>query len=119
MRIKSYLDIETSYYGEITVVGVYRHPYDLLQIISPEINADAVLRALEGTEELLTFWGHRFDLPVIRGVLGLELREMFISIDLADLCHKHGFYGGLKSVERQLGISRETDGVTGEDAMRL
>lgn len=119
MRIKSYLDIETSYYGEITVVGIYRHPYDLVQIVLPEINAGAVLYALEGTEELLTYWGHRFDLPMLKGTLGLDLREEFASTDLADLCHRHGLYGGLKSVERQLGIPRSTAGIDGEDAMRL
>jgi len=119
MKIKSYLDIETSYYGEITVVGIYRHPYDLAQIVMPEISADAVLDALQGTEELVTYWGHRFDLPVIKSVLGLDLRRIFESSDLADLCHAHGLYGGLKRVERELGIGRVTAGVTGVDAMRL
>jgi uncharacterized protein YprB with RNaseH-like and TPR domain len=119
VKIKSYLDIETSYYGEITIVGIYRHPYDLVQIVQPEINADAVREALYGTEEILTYWGHRFDLPVIKGVLGLDLRQAFESTDLADACHRRGLYGGLKCVEKQLGISRVTDGVTGRDAMRL
>jgi uncharacterized protein YprB with RNaseH-like and TPR domain len=119
MRIKSYLDIETSYYGEITIVGIYRHPYDLVQIVLPEISADAVLEALDGTEELLTYWGHRFDLPVLKGNLGIDLRREFETTDLADLCHRCGLYGGLKSVERELGIPRVTEGVTGEDAMRL
>ena len=119
MIIKSYLDIETSYYGEITVVGIYRHPHDLVQIVLPEINADAVMEALEGTQELLTYWGHRFDLPVIKGSLGVDLRAAFESTDLADRCHRHGLYGGLKVVEKELGIGRVTEGVTGEDAMRL
>ena len=119
MKIRSYLDIETSYYGEITIVGIYRHPHDLVQIVFPEINADAVMEALAGTEELLTYWGHRFDLPVIKGTLGIDLRKSFESTDLADLCHRHDLYGGLKSVERELGIGRVTEGVTGQDAMRL
>ncbi len=119
MRAKSYLDIETSYHGEITVVGIYRHPYDLVQIVHPEIDAAAVLRALDGTEEILSYWGHRFDIPVIRRNLGVDLREIFASTDLADRCHRHGLYGGLKSVEKRLGIPRATEGLTGADAMRL
>jgi uncharacterized protein YprB with RNaseH-like and TPR domain len=119
MKIKSYLDIETSYFGEITIIGVYRHPYDLVQIVLPEIDAGTLLQALDGTQELLTYWGHRFDLPVIKSVLGIDLRQAYQSTDLADLCHRHGYYGGLKSVEKQLGIPRVTDGLTGEDAMRL
>ncbi len=119
MKIRSYLDIETSYHGEITVIGIYRHPHDLVQMVLPDINADDVMEALAGTEELLTYWGHRFDLPVIRCNLGIDLRRSFESTDLADRCHKHGLYGGLKQVERELGIGRVTAGVTGEDAMRL
>jgi uncharacterized protein YprB with RNaseH-like and TPR domain len=119
LKIRSYLDIETSYYGEITVVGIYRHPYDLVQVVLPEIDADTVMDALAGTEELVTYWGHRFDLPVIRANLGIDLRGEFHSTDLADICHRHGLYGGLKKVERDLGIGRVTAGVTGEDAMRL
>ena len=34
-------------------------------------------------------------------------------------CHRHGLYGGLKVVEQVLGIGRQTDGLTGVDAMRL
>jgi uncharacterized protein YprB with RNaseH-like and TPR domain len=116
---KAYLDIETSYGGEITVLGVFRPPDDLIQIVHPDIDADSVLGALEGTEELVTYWGHRFDLPVIDRVLGLDLRRTFRSRDLADHCHRHGLYGGLKSVEKTLGIGRASDGLTGADAMRL
>ena len=31
-------------------------------------------------------------------------------------CWRRGLYGGLKGVENQLGISRETKGITGRDA---
>ena len=116
---RAYLDIETSYGGEITVLGIFRPPDDLIQIVHPDIDADSVLDALEGTEELVTYWGHRFDLPVINRALGLDLRQTLRSTDLADHCHRHGLYGGLKSVEKTLGISRGSDGLTGADAMRL
>ncbi len=116
---KAYLDIETSYCGEITVVGIFRPPGDLIQLIHPDISAEALLEALEGVCEIITYWGHRFDLPVIQRVLGMNLRRMFETTDLADHCHRHGLYGGLKHVERLLGIPRSTAGMTGEDAMLL
>jgi uncharacterized protein YprB with RNaseH-like and TPR domain len=116
---KAYLDIETSYGGDITVLGIFRPPDDLIQIIHPDIAPDSLMAALEGTEELITYWGHRFDLPVIDRVLGVDLRRAFRSRDLADHCHRHGLYGGLKTVEKNLGIGRESDGLTGADAMRL
>jgi uncharacterized protein YprB with RNaseH-like and TPR domain len=116
---KAYLDLETSYSGVITVVGIFRPPDDLIQIVHPDISSGALLNALDGAEEVITYWGHRFDLPVIDRHLGVNLRDAFRSTDLADHCHRHGLFGGLKAVERVLGISRQTEGITGMDAMRL
>lgn len=116
---KAYLDIETAYSGHITVLGIFRPPDELIQIIHPDITECSLLDALDGADEVVTYWGHRFDLPVIGRSLGVNLRGMFRSKDLADHCHRHGLYGGLKVVERVLGIRRQTDGVDGMDAMRL
>jgi hypothetical protein len=116
---KAYLDIETSYSGEITVLGIFRPPSDLMQFTYPDIDALGLLDALDGVREIITYWGHRFDLPVIDRWLGVNLREAFRSTDLADHCHRHGLYGGLKLVEQTLGIPRSSRGLSGADAMRL
>lgn len=116
---KAYLDIETSLRREITVVGIFQPPRRLIQIVHPKISARSVLKALKGATEIVTYWGHRFDLPVIEQCLGIDLRDVFRSRDLADDCHQRGLYGGLKAVEKQLGIRRETEGLDGTDAMRL
>jgi len=131
---RAYLDIETSYDGEITIVGIFRLPDTLIQLRFPEISRAALLEALDGTDEIVTFWGHRFDLPVIAKALGVNLRDHFESRDLADHCHRHGLYGGLKIVEQVLGIGRQgglkiveqvlgigrqVGGISGADAMRL
>jgi uncharacterized protein YprB with RNaseH-like and TPR domain len=116
---RAYLDIETSYGGEITVIGIFRPPDDLVQIVHPEVSRESLLQALGGAEHLVTYWGHRFDLPVIDNCLGIDLRRRFRSKDLADHCHRHKLYGGLKAVEKTLGIGRVSDGITGLDAMRL
>jgi hypothetical protein len=119
MHSKAYLDIETSYAGDITVIGVFRPPDRLIQVVHPEVSLDRLLEALEGSPELLTYWGHRFDLPVIRRALGVNLRQIMQSTDLADHCHRRGLYGGLKAVERELGIYRRTAGMCGGDALVL
>jgi uncharacterized protein YprB with RNaseH-like and TPR domain len=116
---RAYLDIETSYDGEITIIGIFRPPDRLIQLKFPDISRAALLDALDGTEEIVTFWGHRFDLPVIERMMGVNLRDHFESRDLADHCHRHGLYGGLKIVEQVLGIARQVGGVSGADAMRL
>jgi uncharacterized protein YprB with RNaseH-like and TPR domain len=117
--VKAYLDIETSYSGEITVIGIFIPPSELIQLTHPDIGKQQLLDALEGTDEVVTFWGHRFDLPVISRCFGVNLRREFNSTDLADHCHRHGLYGGLKVVEQVLGIGRRSAGLDGSDAMRL
>ena len=119
MPERAYLDIETSYSGEITILGIFRPPDLLIQLMYPEISRAALLEALDGTDEIVTFWGHRFDLPVIARALGVNLREHFESRDLADHCHRHGLYGGLKIVEKVLAIGRQVSDISGADAMRL
>jgi uncharacterized protein YprB with RNaseH-like and TPR domain len=54
--------------------------------------------------------------PVLQNVFAERLH-----IDLCPLLKTLGFRGGLKSIERQVGINRrpETDGLNGMDAVRL
>ena len=63
--------------------------------------------------------GSRFDLPVIKRKLGLDLREQFESHDLMLLCWKRNLYGGLKKVEKVLGIRRRLPDMDGQEAMHL
>lgn len=115
----AYLDIETSYDGALTVVGLWRSHGGLSQWVSPDIDSAELLETLSGTQALYTYNGHRFDLPVIHRRLGLNLRRLFASRDLMYDCWRRGLYGGLKAVERQLGIPRSLPHLDGRDAMRL
>ncbi len=115
----AYLDIETSYDGVLTVVGLWRPHGGLSQWVSPDIDSAELLEALSGAQALYTYNGHRFDLPVIHRRLGLNLRRLFSSRDLMYDCWRRGLYGGLKAVERQLGIPRSLPHLDGRDAMRL
>lgn len=117
--MKAYLDIETSFDGTITVVGLYAPARGLIQLIGTQISDVTVWQALEGVETICTYNGSRFDLPVIRRRLGLDLCAAFQSLDLMYTCWRHGLFGGLKRVEEQLGISRRVKGIDGMEAMRL
>jgi hypothetical protein len=114
-----YLDIETSFEGAITVIGLLAPGRGILQLIGGGISDLALIRALDGAETICTYNGTRFDLPVIRRRLGLDLAREFRSRDLMYECWRYGLYGGLKRVEAQLGIARRSTGITGWDAMRL
>ena len=117
--MKAYLDIETSFDGAITVVGVYRKDLGLVQLVGEQVTAANLAQALEGVDTICTYNGSRFDLPVLRRCLGVCLEETYRSHDLMYDCWRQGLYGGLKGVERQLGIGRQTQDIDGWDAMRL
>jgi uncharacterized protein YprB with RNaseH-like and TPR domain len=116
MSDRAYLDIETSFTGKITVVGIYLPDLEIIQLIGDEITHTSLMDALSSAGTIVTYNGNRFDFPVIKRRVGLDLRSHFLSCDLMYDCWRQGFYGGLKGVEHQLGISRRTKGITGGDA---
>jgi uncharacterized protein len=124
--IEAYLDIETTglspQQSEITVVGIYitgRDKEQFLQFVSPDINGDAILESMAGVEKLYTYNGRRFDLPFIHVRHGVNLETCFDHYDLMNRCWECNLYGGLKAVERSLGIGRQIKEVNGLEAVRL
>ena len=115
----AFLDIETSWEKYITVIGIYREGFGTRQLIAPEISTEKLHELLDGVRVLFTYNGGNFDLPVIEQALGTDLRTRHTHRDLMFDCHKNKLKGGLKSVEKQLGIHRDTEGVDGLQAMRL
>ncbi|MBU1355919.1 MAG: ribonuclease H-like domain-containing protein [Candidatus Edwardsbacteria bacterium] len=127
-----YLDIETDFYQNITVIGFYSESTGFQQIVGRDITRARLSRRLPkpinstdgesigmGLRELYTFNGHCFDLPVIKKRLGLDLREKYDSKDLRFICKKHGLAGGQKIIEKMLGIRRELPDMDGRDALYL
>ena len=123
---EAYLDIETTGLSRdchaITVIGIYRvdsGACTLLQLVGDDVTRDNLLEALEGVETIFTYNGRRFDLPFILTYLGVDLAEKCNHHDVMYDCWRNGLYGGLKGVERQLGIARRLQGIDGADAVRL
>ncbi|SRR5258706_3354901 len=115
----AFLDIETSWEKTITIIGIYRSGEETIQLIAPEINRALLLQSLEGVEKIYTYNGTGFDLPVIERWLGVKLAGLAPHRDLMYDCWKRKLKGGLKGVERTLGIHRDTEGVDGLQAMKL
>jgi uncharacterized protein YprB with RNaseH-like and TPR domain len=117
----AYLDIETTGCGwddRITVIGVY-DGYDMHSFIRGH-NLEAFPEFISRFKILVTFAGSSFDLPFIRRTFpSLELDQLHV--DLMCLLRRIGFRGGLKSIERQMGIRRpsEVECMDGYDAVRL
>jgi uncharacterized protein YprB with RNaseH-like and TPR domain len=123
---EAYLDIETTGLTpsgcEITVIGIYLcrgEATEFLQLVGRDICAEGILDALAGIDVVYTYNGSRFDLPFIHARCGVDLAARFAHRDLMFDCWKNRLFGGLKAVERQLGIKRKLPDMNGYQAVRL
>ena len=123
---EAYLDIETTGLtfsaSEITVVGIYLcrgEDAEFVQFVGRDISAGGILVTLEDIDALYTYNGSRFDLPFIHSQYGINLAELFRHRDLMYDCWGKKLYGGLKGVERQLGLKRKLPDMNGYEAVRL
>lgn len=117
--MKAYLDIETSFSNKLTVIGLYiADSGSFIHLVGDAITPDRLMGYLAGIRTIYTYNGNRFDIPVIHQHLGVNLRESHESCDLMYDCHKHNLKGGLKAVEKTLGIARSIFG-RGEDDPRV
>ncbi len=117
--MNAFLDVETSWERTITIIGIYKSGEGTTQLIAPDINQAVLLATLGNVERIYTYNGSGFDLPVIERWLGINLTKIAPHRDLMHDCWKKKLKGGLKAVERTLGIHRDTEGVDGLQAMKL
>ena len=112
----AYVDIETSGYY-ITVVGIY-NGYEVKHFVRGfNMDRNAILNELYKHKLLLTFNGSSFDIPMLQRFLRHKIN--IAHIDLRHVCSRIGLKGGLKSIEKQLGIKRanEVCSMIGNDAV--
>lgn len=116
-----YLDIETDggHSGSaITTIGLYDSTgfTGLVRDVDLGNFPDIISRY----SMIVTFFGAGFDLPMLQKRFA-TVRFDQIHLDLCPTLRRLGLRGGLKSIEKQLGLARgdDTDGLTGMDAIRL
>lgn len=117
-----YLDIETTGTNEtdaVTVIGLY-DGHETCSFVRGH-NLEDFPDTLSRYQQIITFFGRGFDVPVLRRVFPQIDFDSLIHIDLCHVFHRMGIKGGLKKIERQFGIQRspDTDGMDGFDAVRL
>ena len=123
---EAFLDIETTGLSpgchQITVVGIHLADEPntrFVQLVGDKVTADSILEALDGIGTIYTYNGSRFDLPFLHCRLGINLADLFRHHDLMYDCWRQNLYGGLKGVERQLGIPRRLQEINGLEAIKL
>ena len=114
-----YLDIETDSFGRITVVGLYGRGSYTAFVRHESLGLIRLREELARYDLLVTFCGSTFDLPMLRAHFpDLPLEQPHI--DLCGVGRQLGYRGGLKAIERKMGIDRmpEIQSFSGEDAVR-
>jgi len=119
-----YLDIETtglSYpEGRATVVGAHTDAEGTqLLVRGQDLSSRAVQDLIDDAACLVTFNGRRFDVPWLEREFGLSIDVPHV--DLMYAFRRLDITGGLKSIEKQLGLDRgeEIDDVGGYEAVKL
>lgn len=116
-----YLDIETDggFQGEsVTTIGMYDGKEFRALVKGNDLAEFPDL--VSHYSLIVTFFGAGFDLPMLQKKFwGLQFDQ--IHIDLCPTLKRLGYRGGLKKIEKQLGIQRgeECDGLNGLDAINL
>ncbi|MUW15347.1 exonuclease, partial [Halorubrum sp. CBA1125] len=79
--------------------------------------ADRLRERFADASLLATFNGARFDVPFLETSFGIEVDTPHL--DLMYPCRRLGLSGGLKPIEREIGVERDRPDISGRDAVRL
>ena len=117
-----FLDIETAGgpYGDVTVVGLFGNGRMLSLVRGDTLTETRLCHEVAQYDLIVTFFGSGFDLPYLHAMFP----RFYIDQPHLDLCFaakQLGLRGGLKQIERRVGIEREgaLQGMDGWDAVRM
>lgn len=117
----AFLDIETtSFKGNTTVVGIYDNNKTHILIKNKNLNHENLKNILSNYKMIITFNGACFDLPILTREFDIDFSN-HLHIDLRFVCSKIDLKGGLKNIEKEIGINRDDDikDIDGKEAVRL
>jgi len=119
-----FLDIETTglspKYSSITIIGLFDGIETKTMIKGINLDIPALRKELEKYKLIVTFNGASFDIPFIEKQFP-GLLPNIPNLDLRTTANKIGLTGGLKKIEKHLGIKRRkiVDEFHGGDALTL
>ncbi|MFC6717396.1 ribonuclease H-like domain-containing protein [Natrialbaceae archaeon GCM10025810] len=116
-----FLDIETTGLdatrNDVTTVSVHRGGETKTFVKDRDLTSDRLQAELDEASLLVTFNGARFDVPFLETCYDVD--ASLPHVDLMYCCKSIDLDGGLKRIERELGIDRGMPDLTGRDAVRL
>ncbi|WP_129115725.1 ribonuclease H-like domain-containing protein [Halegenticoccus tardaugens] len=116
-----FFDIETTGLShdrdDVTTASFHRGGETTTLVRGDDLAAETVREALCDAPLIVSFNGKRFDVPFLERSFDVEIDNPHL--DLMYPCKKLGLTGGLKRVERDVGIERDRPDLSGRDAVRL
>ncbi|MFB6118206.1 ribonuclease H-like domain-containing protein [Halosegnis sp.] len=115
-----FFDIETTglskHRDQVTTVSFHRDGETTTLVRGDDLTRENLSRELDGAL-LVTFNGSSFDVPFLETSFDIDIEAPHL--DAMYAARRAGLSGGLKAVERQIGIERDRPDISGEDAVRL
>jgi hypothetical protein len=116
-----FLDIETTGLDQrrdsVTTVSVHRDGETSTLVQGRDLTADRLETIFDRAALLATFNGAQFDVPFLETQFDVEVD--LPHLDLRFLARRIGLSGGLKAIERDIGIERDRPDISGREAVRL
>lgn len=116
-----FLDIETTgldrHRDIVTTVSLHRDGETETLVRGRDLTAERLQAQLSEASLVSTFNGAQFDLPFLETALDLVIDRPHL--DLRFLARRVGLTGGLKAIEREVGIDRDRPDIDGREAIRL
>ena len=117
----TFFDIETTGLDQrknkVTTVSVYRNGESRTYVRGEDLTTENLRKEFFDSKIVVSFNGKRFDQPFLEHNFDLDMKTPHL--DLMYACKRIGYSGGLKSIEKELGIDRELEDVDGREAVRL
>lgn len=116
-----FFDIETTgldaRHSDVTTASFHRAGETTTLVRGEDLTRAAVAEQLTDASLLVTFNGKRFDVPFLERSFDLDIDRPHV--DLMYPCRRLDLTGGLKAIERAVGIGRDQPELSGRDAVRL
>lgn len=116
-----FFDIETTgldrHADRVTTVSFHRGGETTTLVAGRDLTRETLRYEFERSSLLVSFNGARFDVPFLETAFDCSIDTPHL--DLMYPCRRIGLDGGLKAIEREVGIDRADDDVDGREAVRL
>ncbi|KTG30752.1 ribonuclease H-like domain-containing protein [Haloferax profundi] len=116
-----FFDIETTGLSperdDVTTVSFYHGGETTTLVRGDTLTADTLAEQFSDAKLIATFNGARFDVPFLETSFDVDIDVPHV--DLMYPCRTLDLTGGLKQIEKDVGIERDRPDISGRDAVRL